>query len=66
MAAIYLTAYYIGGSAMGWLGGHAWQGGRWAGMLAFLGVLWLACALAAARLWRLGAGTSDTGSSGST
>jgi YNFM family putative membrane transporter len=53
-AAIYLTAYYVGGSAMGWLGGHAWQAGRWSGMLVFLGALWAACALAAGRLQRLG------------
>jgi YNFM family putative membrane transporter len=46
-AACYLTAYYFGGSAMGWLGGHAWAAGRWNGMLVFLGSLWLACAFTA-------------------
>src|SRR5262249_19541069 len=35
-AATYLTLYYFGASAMGWLGGHAWAAGRWAGVLAFL------------------------------
>jgi len=52
-AAVYLTAYYLGASSMGWLGGHAWAAGRWSGMLVFLGALWIACALAAARLRRL-------------
>jgi YNFM family putative membrane transporter len=61
-AAVYLTAYYVGGSTMGWLGGHAWQAGRWAGMLVFLGLLWVACAGAAGRLGRLGGATSNTGS----
>jgi YNFM family putative membrane transporter len=57
-AACYLTAYYLGASSMGWLGGHAWAAGEWGGMLVFLGALWVACALAALRLRRLfGAGS---------
>ena len=51
-AAAYLTTYYFGASTMGWLGGHAWSGGGWPGMLAFLGALWLGCVLAAWRLAR--------------
>jgi YNFM family putative membrane transporter len=49
-SATYLTAYYLGASSMGWLGGHAWQAGAWVGVLAFLGVLWLGCVAIAARL----------------
>ena len=49
-AAAYLTAYYVGASSMGWLGGHAWSAGAWGGVLAFLGVLWAGCAAVA---WRL-------------
>jgi YNFM family putative membrane transporter len=52
-AATYLSAYYCGASTMGWLGGHAWAAGHWAGLLAFLGLLWAACVLAALRLRRL-------------
>ena len=52
-SATYLTAYYLGASTMGWLGGHAWAAGAWPGMLAFLGVLWLACVAIAWRLARL-------------
>ena len=35
-SAVYLTAYYLGASSMGWLGGHAWQAGAWPGVLGFL------------------------------
>jgi MFS transporter, YNFM family, putative membrane transport protein len=49
-AAAYLTAYYVGASSMGWLGGHAWSAGAWGGVLAFLGALWAGCAAVA---WRL-------------
>jgi len=52
-SAAYLTAYYLGASSMGWLGGHAWQSGAWPGVLAFLGVLWLGCVAIAVRLARL-------------
>jgi len=52
-SAVYLTAYYLGASSMGWLGGHAWQAGAWLGVLAFLAVLWLGCVAIAARLARL-------------
>ncbi len=52
-AAVYLTAYYLGASAMGWLGGHAWAAGAWPGVLGFLGLLWLGCAGLALRLARL-------------
>ena len=51
-SAVYLTAYYLGASAMGWLGGHAWQAGAWPGVLAFLGVLWLGCVTLAVRMTR--------------
>lgn len=49
-SAIYLTAYYLGASSMGWLGGHAWSAGAWPGVLAFLALLWLGCAAIALRL----------------
>ncbi len=52
-AASYLTAYYVGASSMGWLGGHAWAAGAWPGVLAFLTALWSGCALVAWRLKRL-------------
>jgi YNFM family putative membrane transporter len=52
-SASYLTAYYLGASSMGWLGGHAWQSGGWAGMLGFLGLLWLGCVAIAWRMARL-------------
>ena len=52
-SAVYLTAYYLGASSMGWLGGHAWQAGAWPGVLVFLGVLWLGCVAIAWRLARL-------------
>jgi len=59
-SAVYLTAYYLGASSMGWVGGHAWQAGAWRGVLAFLAVLWLACVAIALRLARL----PDSGSAG--
>ena len=49
-SAVYLTAYYLGASAMGWLGGHAWQTGAWPGVLCFLALLWLGCVAIALRL----------------
>ena len=49
-SATYLTAYYFGASAMGWLGGHAWAAGAWPGVLAFLALLWLGCVAVA---WRV-------------
>ena len=49
-SATYLTAYYLGASVMGWLGGHAWAAAGWPGVLAFLGALWLGCVALA---WRL-------------
>ncbi|HEX4509381.1 MAG TPA: MFS transporter, partial [Burkholderiaceae bacterium] len=49
-AATYLTAYYLGASSMGWLGGHAWSAGHWRGILAFLATLWLLAVAALARL----------------
>jgi YNFM family putative membrane transporter len=52
-SAAYLTAYYVGASSMGWLGGHAWQAAAWPGMLAFLAVLWLGAAAVAVRMARL-------------
>ena len=52
-AAVYLTAYYLGASAMGWLGGHAWQAGAWPGVLGFLALLWLGCVAIAVRMARL-------------
>jgi YNFM family putative membrane transporter len=52
-SAVYLTAYYLGASAMGWLGGHAWQAGAWPGVLGFLGLLWLGCVAIAARMSRM-------------
>ena len=52
-SAVYLTAYYLGASSMGWLGGHAWQAGAWLGVLAFLGLLWLGAVAIAARMARL-------------
>ena len=52
-SAVYLTAYYLGASFMGWLGGHAWQAGAWPGVLMFLGVLWLGCVAIAVRMARL-------------
>jgi MFS transporter, YNFM family, putative membrane transport protein len=51
-SAAYLTAYYLGASSMGWLGGHAWQAGAWTGVLVFLGVLWLGCVAIAVHLAR--------------
>ena len=54
-SAVYLTAYYLGASSMGWLGGHAWQTGAWPGVLGFLAVLWLGCVAIAWRMARLGA-----------
>jgi YNFM family putative membrane transporter len=52
-SATYLTAYYLGASSMGWLGGHAWAAGAWPGMLGFLALLWLGCVAIALRLARL-------------
>jgi MFS transporter, YNFM family, putative membrane transport protein len=52
-SATYLTTYYLGASSMGWLGGLAWQAGAWAGVLGFLGALWLGCTAIAWRLARL-------------
>ena len=52
-SAVYLTAYYLGASSMGWLGGHAWQAGAWIGVLGFLAVLWLGCVGIALRMARL-------------
>ena len=52
-SAVYLTAYYLGASSMGWLGGHAWQAGGWLGVLGFLALLWLGCVALALRLKRL-------------
>ncbi len=52
-SASYLTAYYLGASSLGWLGGHAWSAGAWLGVLGFLGALWLGCAAIALRLARL-------------
>jgi len=52
-SAVYLTAYYLGASSMGWLGGHAWQAGAWAGVLAFLALLWLGSVAIAVRMARL-------------
>ena len=52
-SAVYLTAYYLGASSMGWLGGHAWQSGAWPGVLAFLALLWLGCVAIAAQMARL-------------
>ena len=52
-SAVYLTAYYLGASAMGWLGGHAWQAGAWPGVLGFLALLWLGCVAIAAKMARL-------------
>jgi YNFM family putative membrane transporter len=52
-SATYLTAYYLGASTMGWLGGHAWSAGAWPGVLAFLALLWLGSAAIALRLARL-------------
>jgi len=60
-SAAYLTAYYVGASSMGWLGGHAWQAGAWEGVLAFLGVLWLGCVAIAAHLARLPAHRATRG-----
>jgi MFS transporter, YNFM family, putative membrane transport protein len=51
-SAAYLTLYYLGASSLGWLGGHAWQGGGWPGVLGFLGLLWLGCVALAWRLAR--------------
>jgi YNFM family putative membrane transporter len=51
-AATYLTLYYLGASLMGWLGGHAWAAGQWAGVLAFLAVLWLLAVAAAGHAHR--------------
>ena len=52
-SAVYLTAYYVGASSMGWLGGHAWQAGAWLGVLGFLAALWLGCVGIAVRMARL-------------
>ncbi|MGN6527394.1 MAG: MFS transporter [Burkholderiaceae bacterium] len=52
-SATYLTAYYLGASSMGWLGGHAWSAGAWGGTVAFIGALWAGCALVAWRLARM-------------
>ena len=52
-SATYLSAYYLGASAMGWLGGHAWAAGAWPGVLGFLGLLWLGCVAVAWRIRRL-------------
>jgi len=52
-SAVYLTAYYVGASSMGWLGGHAWQAGAWPGVLGFLALLWLGCVAIAVRMARL-------------
>lgn len=49
-SAMYLSAYYLGASSLGWLGGHAWSAGAWPGVLGFLALLWLGCAALA---WRL-------------
>ncbi len=52
-AAAYLSAYYLGASTLGWLGGHAWSAGAWPGIVAFLAVLWIGCCAIARHLARL-------------
>ena len=52
-SAAYRTLYYLGASSMGWLGGHAWQGAGWPGVLGFLALLWLGCVALAWRLARV-------------
>ena len=52
-SAAYLTAYYVGASSMGWLGGHAWQAGGWPGVFAFLALLWLGSVAIAVHMARL-------------
>lgn len=34
-SALYLCAYYLGSSGVGWLGGFAWHGGGWRGSVGF-------------------------------
>jgi len=51
-ASMYLCAYYLGASAMGWASGHAWSEGGWPGVVGFLCLLLTGCALAASRLRR--------------
>ena len=60
-SAAYLTAYYVGASSMGWLGGHAWSAGAWPGVIGFLGALWLGCVAVAWRLQRLPAARAAGG-----
>lgn len=52
-SSIYLLAYYLGSSVAGSLGGLAWSGGGWPGVVVFIAALDLAALLVAWQLHRL-------------
>ncbi len=49
-AALYLLAYYIGSSVVGFYGGHVWAGYGWNGVAGLVGVLLVVGIVAAVRL----------------
>ena len=48
---LYLFFYYVGGSLVGWLGGHAWTGWKWPGVATLVGAL-AVCGIVLARSMR--------------
>jgi YNFM family putative membrane transporter len=52
-AAVYLCSYYLGSSIIGTVAGLAWREGRWAEVVAILGLCTAATLLIALRLRRL-------------
>jgi YNFM family putative membrane transporter len=49
-SALYLSAYYLGGSLAGWLGGLFWADDGWPGVALLVGALLLALLAVAIRL----------------
>ncbi|MGQ5524044.1 MFS transporter [Chitinimonas sp. PSY-7] len=52
-SAIYLTAYYLGGSVLGWLSGLVWEVAAWPGVVGFLLLIMLVCLGITLRLRKL-------------
>jgi YNFM family putative membrane transporter len=49
-SSVYLFAYYLGGSVIGWCGGFFWAAWKWAGVVSLVGALFLTALLIAIRL----------------
>ncbi|PHV10714.1 MFS transporter [Chitinimonas sp. BJB300] len=52
-SAIYLTAFYLGGSVLGWASGLLWEVAAWPGVVGFLLLVLLACLAITLRLRKL-------------